>query len=86
MFKFALDQKVYFMKNNKINCAAVSRREYKDFTPRENAGINSSYLGKVCINYFLSNGEEISENNIYASETNVMNMLTDTIVIDKAAQ
>lgn len=85
MFKFALDQKVYFMKNNAINCAAVSRRSLTDYTSRENARINTPYLGKVTVTYLLSNGDEMNETNMFASESNLVAFLTNNIVIDKAA-
>ena len=85
MFKFALDQKVYFMKNNKINCATVSRRSMTDYTPRENAGINSQYLGKVTIEYLMSSGDNFTENNLFSTESNLMTYLTNNLVVDKAA-
>ncbi len=86
MFKFSIDQKVFFMKCDKINCATVSRREYKDFTSRENVGIRVEWLGKTHISYFLSNGDEIKEDKLFPNMVAICDSLTENVIIDKAAQ
>lgn len=85
MFKFAIDQKVYFIKNNNVHCATVCKRQYQEYTPRQNAGINSNYVGKTIISYMVSNGDSFEEDSLFANESGLFAHMTKNMVIDKAA-
>lgn len=84
MFKYSLNQTVYFMNSNRIQKVMITSRTYRDYSDHEKAiRRNNSMAGKTEITYAVSGfNDNILEDALFASEADVYAFLNKN-VIDK---
>lgn len=82
MFKFALNQTVYFMNNNRVQKDTVICRYYGDYSDHEKAQKrNGGYAGASDIKYsLLGYTDTVKEANLFSSETDLFVFLGNNIL------
>lgn len=84
MFKFALNQTVYFMMGNRVQRDMIIARFLNEYTDNEKAARRlGGYLGKTEITYkLLGTNDNIAEKDLFSSEVDLFAFLGNN-VIDK---
>lgn len=82
MFKFALNQTVYFMMGNRVQRDMIIGRFLNDYSDYEKAAKRvGNYLGKTEITYkLLGTNDNLAEKDLFSSEVDLFAFLGNNII------